>query len=245
MKQKYFNIIFLFNITFCYYSLKLNKINLQQLVNNNNNSIEYNETLQQYLDNLADNIDLPLNYSELNSINESFIQTKNINLDQYAITLYLGSNKQKFILILSTIDDYITISSINCTLCNVTNKYNSILSKSNKKLNDLINKSNLNQTYEYKFFQDLFSIPIQSIKNHITEDKSINISTYFKVIERDSSGFLNSDLVDGILGLNYKNNSELLNMNFIRELYNEKYISSPSFSIIILEIKANPQSTVI
>ena len=233
MKQKYFNIIFLFNITFCYYSLKLNKINLQQLVNDNNNSIEYNETLQQYLDNLADNIDLPLNYSELNSINESFIQTKNINLDQYAITLYLGSNKQKFILMLSTIDDYITISSINCTLCNVTNKYNSILSKTNKKLNDLINKSNLNQTYEYEFFQDLFSIPIQSIKNHITEDKSINISTYFKVIERDSSGFLNSDLVDGILGLNYKNNSELLNMNFIRELYNEKYISSPSFSIII------------
>ena len=82
MKQKYFNIIFLFNIAFCYYSIKLNKIYLQQLVNDNNNSIEYNETLQQYLDNLADNIDLPLNYSELNSINESFIQTKNINLEQ-------------------------------------------------------------------------------------------------------------------------------------------------------------------
>ena len=233
MKQKYFNIIFLFNIAFCYYSIKLNKIYLQQLVNDNNNSIEYNETLQQYLDNLADNIDLPLNYSELNSINQSFIQTKNINLEQYAVTLYLGSNKQKFILMLSTIDDYITISSINCSLCNVTNKYNSILSKTNKKFNDLINKSNLNQTYEYEFFQDLFTIPTQSIKNHISENKRIQISTYFKVIERDSSGFLNSDLVDGILGLNYKNNSELINMNFIRELYNEKYISSPSFSIII------------
>ena len=134
---------------------------------------------------------------------------------------------------LSTIDDYITISSINCSLCNVTNKYNSILSKTNKKFNDLINKSNLNQTYEYEFFQDLFTIPTQSIKNHITENNRIQISTYFKVIERDSSGFLNSDLVDGILGLNYKNNSELINMNFIRELYNEKYISSPSFSIII------------
>ena len=233
MKQKYFNIIFLFNIAFCYYSLKLNKIYLQQLVNDNNNSIEYNETLQQYLDNLADNIDLPLNYSELNSINQSFIQTKNINLEQYAVTLYLCSNKQKFILMLSTIDDYITISSINCSLCNVTNKYNSILSKTNKKFNDLINKSNLNQTYEYEFFQDLFTIPTQSIKNHITENNRIQISTYFKVIERDSLGFLNSDLVDGILGLNYKNNSELINMNFIRELYNEKYISSPSFSIII------------
>ena len=140
---------------------------------------------------------------------------------------------------LSSIDDYITISSINCSLCNVTNKYNSILSKTNKKFDDLINKSNLNQTYEYEFFQDLFTIPTQSIKNHITENNRIQISTYFKVIERDSSGFLNSDLVDGILGLNYKNNSELINMNFIRELYNEKYISSPSFSIIISSSNIN------
>ena len=105
---------FLFHITFCYYSLKVNKIYLPQLVNNNNNinnndNRNYNETLIESLETLKENVDFPLKISELNSINESFIQTKNINSEQYTITYYLGRNKQYFRLLLSTIDDYITV----------------------------------------------------------------------------------------------------------------------------------------
>jgi hypothetical protein len=61
----------------------------------------------------------------------------------------------------------------------------------------------------------------------------------FKVLESDSSGFLNSDLIDGILSLSYNNNSQIPNNNFIMELYNEGLISSPSFSIIITSSNVN------
>ena len=60
------------SIAFCYYSLKLNKIYLPVLPNN---SIEKNETIIESLDNLEEYVDLPLIYSELNIINESFIPT--------------------------------------------------------------------------------------------------------------------------------------------------------------------------
>ena len=70
--------------------------------------------------------------------------------------------------------------------------------------------------------------------------KNINISKlYLKVIELDHSGFLNSNLVDGILSLNYNKKSEIPNKNFIRELIKEKIISSPSFSIIITSSNIN------
>ena len=91
---------FLFHITFCYYSLKINKIYLPQLVNNNNNNNNdnrnYNETLIESLETLKENVDFPLKISELKSINESFIQAKKIISQQYTITLYLGRNKQYF-----------------------------------------------------------------------------------------------------------------------------------------------------
>jgi hypothetical protein len=229
---------FFFEVTFCYYSLKLNKIYNQQLVNENY-SIEYNQTLEEELNKLKENIDFPSKYSDFNSIVESYIRAKNINSEQYTITLYFGSNKQYFRLLLSTIDDYTTISSINCTICNVSNKYNSILSNSYIKLNNLTDKTGLVKNYNYEFFHDSCFIPTQSKKNDITEKKSINISLNFKVIEFDSSGFLNSNLSDGILGLNYNNDSELPNMNFIKELYNNGHISSPSFSIIITSSNIN------
>jgi hypothetical protein len=228
---------FLFHITFCYYSLKVNKIYLPQLVNNNNNinnndNRNYNETLIESLETLKENVDFPLKISELNSINESFIQTKNINSEQYTITLYLGRNKQYFRLLLSTIDDYITVSSINCKLCNVTHKYNPILSKTNK--------ATMSQNNNYHFIKDSCFIPLESMKNNIIQKKSINIKELnFKVIDFDSSGFLNSDLIDGILGLNYNNNSASPNKNLIRELYNKGYISSPSFSIVITSSNIN------
>jgi len=63
--------------------------------------------------------------------------------------------------------------------------------------------------------------------------KSLN----FKVIEKDSSGFLNSNVIDGILGLNYNNDKG--SKNFIRELYNEGYLSSLSFSVIITSSNVN------
>ena len=59
------------SISFCYYSLKLNKIYLPVLPNN---SIEKKAIIES-LDNLEEYVDLPLIYSELNIINESFIPT--------------------------------------------------------------------------------------------------------------------------------------------------------------------------
>ena len=47
-------------------------------------------------------------------------------------------------------------------------------------------------------------------KNNITVDNFI-----FRVIESDNSGFMNSDLIDGILSLSYSNISQIPNTIFI------------------------------
>ena len=148
----------------------------------------------------------------------------------------MGSNLQQFRLVLSTTDDYTTISSVDCSTCNVSNKYNSTLAAPN------MNKTEsffypLNQ---YSFFQDSCFIPAQKINNGMTENNIIYISKLkLKLLENDFTGFLNSNSSDGILGLNYADGNELPNSNFIRELYNEGQISSPSFSLIITSSNVN------
>jgi hypothetical protein len=142
--------------------------------------------------------------------------------------------------LLSTFDDNNTISSINCNSCNVSNKYNSTLSNINTNLTDIIYGDFLNQEISYKIFIDSCSILSHSKKNGIIEKINLNMDNFlFKVLESDSSGFLNSDLIDGILSLSYNNNSQIPNNNFIMELYNEGKISSPSFSIIITSSNVN------
>ena len=81
---------------------------------------------------------------------------------------------------------------------------------------------------------------MESIQNDIIIKKYINISSLnFKVVEKDSSGFLNSNLVDGILGLSYNKGDGILSKSFIRQLYDEGYLSCLSFSIIITSSNIN------
>ena len=221
-------IIFLnINIAFGYYSLKLNKISFEVLPNNNSfiSNLTENNLTKEQLEEYEKYLDLPLNNSELDILNESYIKTKNIQSELYTIDLYLGSNKQYFRLLLSSFDDFNTISSINCDSCNVTNKYNSTLSNTSVNLNDYIDKTKSIQDLNYKFMIDICSIPTKSQNK---ENNNITIDNFhLKVIESDISGFLNSDLIDGILSLSYSNNSIIPNNNFILELYNEGKISSP------------------
>ena len=232
------------SLTFCYYSLKLNKINhilfYNSSLGNNETSknFENKEDLKDYIENLEEYIDLPIDYSELNSLNDSYIITKNLNFKYYSALIKLGSNKQKFRLVLSTLDNFTKVSSKNCSNCNVFNKYSSILSNSSKKLNY---SNNFNPDFHSEIFQDSCSFQTESIKNEIKIKSNKTISKFnFEVIESDSSGFLNSDLIDGILSLKYySNNSEIPNYNFIYELYKNGIISSPSFSIIITSSNIN------
>ena len=130
----------------------------------------------------------------------------------------------------------ITVSSINCKLCNVSNKYDSFLSKTSTKLKS----SNKEYKIKYELFKDSCSIPLESIQNDIFIKSYINISSLnFKVIEKDSSGFLNTDLVDGILGLSYNKFTGIHSKSFIKQLYDEGYLSSLSFSIIITSLNVN------
>ena len=126
MVEKYiliFYIIFSYNNIFCYYSVKLNKVYLPVKSNKTNNIIRSNLTFHQNNNSLDEYTELPLNNSDLNEVNETYIQTDNFNFEAYSASLYVGSNLQHFRLILSTIDDYTTISSVDCSICNVTNKY--------------------------------------------------------------------------------------------------------------------------
>ena len=76
MKINILTFFLLLNISISYYSLKLNKVNLKNLSNGNNNknkSIGNNKIKDEYFEYLKNNADFPLNYSELKLINESFI----------------------------------------------------------------------------------------------------------------------------------------------------------------------------
>ena len=124
------------------------------------NENENNEINDEYFDYLKSSVDFPLNYSDLESVNQSFILTKNINSELYTVRLYLGSNMQYFRLLLSTFDDLVTVSSTKCALCNVSNKYNSLLSSTAMKLNS----SNGNSNISYELFKDLCLMPAKSIQ---------------------------------------------------------------------------------
>ena len=229
---------FLFGYVFSYYSIQLNKINLVTSSNysNNNFDIQINAT-QEQMKEFEEYIDLPLNNSELNKFNESFIKTKNIKSEIYTMDLYSTSHKKYFRLLLSTFDNITTIASINCQLCNVINKYDPSLSNNN---NLLVNGNNLNTNPNYKILTDSFILLSETIQAEINIRKNLTIDNLlFKVINTNISGFPNSSLIDGILSLNYNNDTNIPNNNLIMELYNEKKISSPSFTIIITSSNIN------
>ena len=232
------NIIILFlyfGITLGYYSLKLNKISSP--ISKNSSEFITNETenklTEEELEELEEYIDLPLNMTDLSMLNEPYIKTRNLHSELYTIDIYLGSNKQYFRLLLSSVDNFNTLSSINCKSCNVSNKYDYSLSNTFINYDEINSKQNTN----YKFLVDKCSILTNSAKNEIN---NITIDYFlFKLIESDKSGFLNSSLIDGILSLSYNRNSQMPNKNFIIELYKEGKISSPSFSIFITSSNVN------
>ena len=221
-----------FNSIFCYYSVKLNKIYLPVI----NSTVGENLTFHENNKSLDEYTELPLNYSELNVINESFLPTDNLNFEVYTSSLYIGSNKQRFKLVLSTKDDFTTLSSVDCSTCKVQNKYNSLLSTT--KMNKT--PSFISQNIKYSFIQDMCLLPAQRPNKEFIQKNLITIPKLnFKIIENDLTGFLNSNLSDGILGLNYANSNDPLNSNLIRELYSKGYISSPSFSLVITTSDVN------
>ena len=86
-------IIFLnINIAFGYYSLKLNKISFEVPQNKSDfiTNLTKNNLTKEQLEEYENYLDLPLNNSELDILNESYIKTKNIQSELYTIDLYLG-----------------------------------------------------------------------------------------------------------------------------------------------------------
>ena len=120
-------------------------------------------------------------------------------------------------------------------LQNISTDININNSSTSMKLNPLTGNPNI----KYQLFKDSCLIPSKSLlQNNITIKKFMSISSLnFKAVENDASGFLNSDAIDGILGLSYSNSAG--NKNFINELYNAGYLSSLSFSIIITKSNVN------
>ena len=240
MKAHIIIVLFQVSIVLGYYSLKLNKVYLQQLPNSNytfDNITKINLTEDQ-IDDLEEYIDLPYNSSEMNILNESYIKTKNINSELYTIDSYLGLDKQHFRLLLSTFDDISSVASTECHSCNVSNKYNTSLSNGNINISEANNEKTTN--FAYSNFMDSLSIISEKKINGIKSRNNITVDNFiFRVIESDNSGFINSNLIDGILSLSYNNISQIPNNNFIMELYKEGKISSPSFSIIITSSKIN------
>ena len=232
-------IFFNLNIVSGYYSVKLNKIYLPVLPNNNSNIEDVNSTFSEHIQNSYDYNDLPMNYSELDIINDSFTETDNLKFESYVTSLYIGSNKQLFKLMLSTFDSYTTISSINCSNCKVLNKYNALLS--NTSIQQIGDITPIDDYFKREIIQDQCLISSYFIQDKNKLNKFLKISKLnFQIIEDDLSGFLNSNLTDGILALNYiDNTTKIPNNNFIMQLYKEGYISSPAFSIIITSLNIN------
>ena len=240
MKVPILIILFQFSIVLCYFSLKLNKVYFQQIPNSNNtfDNITQTNLTEDQIEDLEEYIDLPLNSSEMNILNESYIKTKNIKSELYTIDSYLGSEKQHFRLLLSTFDSISSVASTECDSCNVSNKYNASLSNSNINISELNNEDTIN--FGFSNFMDSLLITSEKKINGIKSKNNITVDNFiFRVIESDNSGFINSDLIDGILSLSYNNISQIPNNNFIMELYKEGKITSPSFSIVITSSNIN------
>ena len=240
MKANILIILLQFSIVLGYYSLNLNKVYFQQLSNNNDtfDNITQTSLTEDQIEDLEEYIDLPLNSSELNLLNESYIKTKNIKSELYTIDSYIGTEKQHFRLLLSTFDDISSIASTECHSCNVSNKYNTSLSNSSINISEINNEETKN--FGYSKFKDSLLVTSEKKINEIKSKNNITVDNFiFRVIESDNSGFMNSDLIDGILSLSYSNISQIPNNNFIMELYKEGKISSPSFSIIITSSNIN------
>ena len=235
--------LFLLEISFCYYSLQLKRRELKESPINSNSS--NNETVknltEEQLEKFEEYLDLPLNNSELNSLSEPYINTNNLRSIYYTIDAYISLKKQPFRLLLSTVDTYTTVASINCLYCNVTNKYDPIFLNWTTNTRYIYNTKKLNnQKSNYNMYIDSCTIYSESIQSGIIEKKNITMDyLIFKVFESNSSWILNSNLIDGILSLSYNNDTRIPNNNFITELYNEGKISSPSFSIIITSSNIN------
>ena len=240
MKANILIILLQFSIVLGYYSLNLNKVYFQQLSNSNDtfDNITQTSLTEDQIEDLEEYIDLPLNSSELNLLNESYIKTKNIKSELYTIDSYIGTEKQHFRLLLSTFDNISSIASTECHSCNVSNKYNTSLSNSSINISEINNEETKN--FGYSKFRDSLLVTSEKKINEIKSKNNITVDNFiFRVIESDNSGFMNSDLIDGILSLSYSNISQIPNNNFIMELYKEGKISSPSFSIIITSSNIN------
>ena len=242
MKSTTLIFFLLVGMSFCYYSFQLNRIYIQESVINSNTS--GNETVNNFteeqLEEFEEYIDLPLNNSELNILNETYTLTKNIKSEFYTLDTYIGSNKQHFRLLLSTFHNYTEVASINCELCNVSNKYNSSFQNNLISTPVILNGQNYNSNGDYNLFIDTCIIYSEPKQTENTGKKEIIIDNLiFKVVESNSSWLINSNLIDGILSLSYSNVSQIPNNNFIMELYKEGKISSPSFSIIITSSNIN------
>ena len=167
----------------CYYSSKLDEIYLQSLPNNDPNLVKDNSSFQENIKNLYELNDIPLNYSELDSFNESFIEVDNVKFELYTTSMLIGSNNQLFKLLLSTLDDYTTIASINCSGCRTSNKFNSLLSNTSISIAKQGDVSFIDLDFESAIFQDQFIFQTNYIQNGNKFRNSVKLEKLnFKVI---------------------------------------------------------------
>ena len=143
----------------CYYSPKLDKIYLQSLPNNNPNLVKDNSSFQENIKNLYELNDIPLNYSEFDSFNESFIEVDNVNFELFTTSMLIGSNNQLFKLLWPTLDDYTTIASVNCSLCRTSNKFNSLSSNTSINIAKKGDMPLINPDFESVIFQGPIHFP--------------------------------------------------------------------------------------
>ena len=103
---------------------------------------------------------------------------------------------------------------MECHSCNVINKYNTSLSISNINISEV--NTEVTKNFGYSIFKDSLLITSEKKINGIKSKDNITVDNFiFRVIESDNSGFMNSDLIDGILSLSYSNISQIPNTNFI------------------------------
>ena len=173
-------IIFLqFSLVLGYYSLKLNKVYFQQIPNSNDtlDNITQTNLTEDQIEELEEYVDLPLNSSELNLLNESYIKTKNIKSELYTIDTYLGSEKQQFRLLLSTFDDISSIASMECHSCNVINKYNTSLSIDNINISEV--NTEVTKNFGYSKFMDSLLITSEKKINGIKSKDNITKKLFY------------------------------------------------------------------
>lgn len=207
------------------------------------NVIETNLNKSTFLQNESESFSVSDNSSDIspNEDNQNHpifttLKLNNFRDVQYSADIYVGTPYKKFSVIYDTGSNLFWLPSINCTIkCrNDTNKYDPKLSSSSKNMHIKKNISYAKGYVKGRLFREKVALNKRTLSSFLY-NKELSVDD-FKLLAAYKEKYLYKNIFDGIVGLGINDEGDI-NNSLIKLLYNQKKISSPSFSFYLINSK--------